>query len=187
MITNRSIPYTRLQDLLIYSNIERSTIMKVATRLKLFPCAEVIGWILPKVNVTKMIFSNTKGQVYAASNPADVAQAYKLPTPQSYLIEEWLKGLDLDILDNVRRIMVLGKHFRTRPSGQYETVHLHTPYRLIELMLNRIFGRSNGKNYKLSWVPVILFVATQGTIFNQANIVSNSLSSCITTTLGGVS
>ena len=31
------------------------------------------------------------------------------------------------------------------------------------------------------------FVATQGTIFNWANIVSNSLSSCISAALGGVS
>ena len=87
-----------------------------------------------------MIFSNTEGQGYAAYIPYYVAQAYKLPTPQSYLTEEWLKGLDLDILDNVRRMMVPRKHFCTRPSEEYETVHLCTPYRLIALMLNRIFG-----------------------------------------------
>ena len=53
-------------------------------------------------------------------------------------------------------------------------------------MLNMIFGISNGKNFKLSWVPVIFFVATEGTIFNWANIVSNSLSSCISESLRGV-
>ena len=114
--------------------------MKVAMRPEIFPCAEVIGWILPRVNVTKMILSNTEGKNYAAYSTAYVSQAYKLPTLQSYLKEEWLKGLDLDILDNVRRMMVHGNHFRTRPSEEYETAHLRTPYRLIALMLSGSFG-----------------------------------------------
>ena len=107
--------------------------------------------------------------------------------PQTYLTEGWLKDLDLDVLDNVKRMMVPENNFHTRPSGEYETANLRTPYRLIALMLNRIFGRANRKNFKLSCVPVIFFVATQGTIFNWENIVSNSLSTCICATVGGVS
>ena len=54
-------------------------------------------------------------------------------------------------------------------------------------MLNRIFGRAHGKSFKIGWVPIIFYVATQGTIFNWSNIVSNSLSACISAALGGVS
>ena len=140
MIKDSSVPDAGLEDLPIHANIERSAIMKASTQPELFPCAEVIGWILPKVDITKMILSNTEGQGYAAYSPAYVTQACKLPTPQNYLTEEWLKGLDLDVLDSVRRMMVPGKHFCTRPSGEYETAHLRTPYRLIALMLNKIFG-----------------------------------------------
>ena len=43
------------------------------------------------------------------------------------------------------------------------------------------------KVLKLGWIPIIYFVATQGTIFNWTSIVSNSLSSCISAVLGGVS
>ena len=98
-----------------------------------------------------------------------------------------MKDLNLDVLENVKRMMIPGKSFCTRPSREYETASLRTPYRLIALMLNKIFGRVNGKNFKLSWVPVIFFVATQGTIFNWENIVSNSLYLCISEALGGVS
>ena len=59
MITNRSISDTRLEDLPIYANIERSAIMKVPMRPELFACSEVIGWILPRDDVKKMILSNT--------------------------------------------------------------------------------------------------------------------------------
>ena len=97
--------------------------MKVAMQPELFPYVEVISWILSKADLTKMILSNTEGQGYAAYSLAYVAQAYKLPTPQSYLTEERLKVHDLDILDNVRRMMAPEKHFLTRPSGEYETTH----------------------------------------------------------------
>ena len=87
----------------------------------------------------------------------------------------------------VKKMMISGKKICTRPYREYETSTLHTPYRFIALMLNRIFQRENGKGFKIGWVPVIFFVTTQGTIFNWENIVSNSLSSCISATLGGVS
>ena len=161
--------------------------MKVATRPDIFPCSEVIGWILPRADVTKMILSNIEGQGYAAYSPAYVAMAYKFPTPQNYLNEGWLKDLNLDVVETVKRMMIPRKNFHTRPSGEYEVGSIHSPYRLIALMLNRIFRRANGKNFKIGWVLVMFFVATQGTIFNSENIVFNSLYAYISATLGGVS
>ena len=92
--------------------------------------------------------------------------AYHLPSPQTYLTKGWLKELGLDLVDTMKKMMILGKNFRTRPSGKYETSTLHTPCRFIALMLNIIFGNANGKIFKLGWIPVIYYVATQGTIFN---------------------
>ena len=91
------------------------------------------------------------------------------------------------MVDTVKKMMIPDRNFWTRASGEYETSTLHTPYRFITLMLNRIFGRENGRGFKIGWVPVIFFVAIQGTIFNWENIVSNSLSACISSALGGVS
>ena len=134
----------------IYANIERSAIMKVATRPELFPCLEVIGWILPRVDVKRMILTNTERQGYAAYSPAYVSMAYNLPTTQTYLTESWLKELNLDMVETVKKMMKPGKKFCTRPSGEYETSTHYTPYRFIVLMLNGIFGRANGK--KIKWV-----------------------------------
>ena len=47
LISHREVPDTGLEEESIYANIEKSSIMKVATRPELFPCSEVIGWILP--------------------------------------------------------------------------------------------------------------------------------------------
>ena len=55
MIANQNVPDVGFEELAIYANIEKSTLMKVATRPELFPCSEVIAWILPKADVTRMI------------------------------------------------------------------------------------------------------------------------------------
>ena len=114
--------------------------MKVSTRPELFPCAEVIDWILPRVDTTKMILSNINGQGFSTYILAYVAQACKLPTPQIYLTKKWMKELDLDVFNCVRKMMVHGNLFCTKPSGEYETANLRTPYQLLYLMLNQNFS-----------------------------------------------
>ena len=59
MISNQDVPDAGFKELTIYANIEKSTLMKVAMRPELFPCLEVVSWILPKADVTTMILANT--------------------------------------------------------------------------------------------------------------------------------
>ena len=79
IITRREVPDMGLEEEPIYANIERSTLMKVATRPELFPCSEVIGWILPRADVSTMILKDVNDQGYAAYSPGYVALAYHLP------------------------------------------------------------------------------------------------------------
>ena len=55
MIANQNVPNARFEELTIYANIEKSAFMKVATRPELFPCSEVIGWILPRADVVGIL------------------------------------------------------------------------------------------------------------------------------------
>ena len=81
MISNHNVPDAGFEELMIYANIEKSALMKVATRPELFPCSEVIGWILPRADVTIMILENTANQGYPTYSPAYVSMAYHLPSP----------------------------------------------------------------------------------------------------------
>ena len=58
LITRREVPDIGFEEETIYANIERSALMKISTRPELFPCSEVIGWILPRADVTTMILAN---------------------------------------------------------------------------------------------------------------------------------
>ena len=85
------MPYAGFEELTIYANIEKSALMKIATRPELFPCSEVIGWILPRADVTTMILANTAKQGYVAYNPGYVSLEYHLSPARVYLTEDWLK------------------------------------------------------------------------------------------------
>ena len=176
-----------LEEAPIYANIEKSAIMKVATSPELFPCSEVMRWILPHKNNNTMLIGNVEDQGYAAFSPGYVALAYHLPESQVFLSDDWLNSIRMDLVETLRRMMLQGKHYRYRPTSEYDTVSLRDPYRFIALMPNRIFGRAHGRLFKLEWIPIIFHVATQGTVFNWASMVSSSLSSCVTSALEGES
>ena len=120
MISNQNVPDAGFEKLTIYANIEKSALMKVATRPELFPCSKVISWILPKADVTTMILANTAKHGYAAYSPTYVSLAYHLPPAQVYLDEGWIKEINLDLVEIVKRMMIPGKNFQTKPSGEYD-------------------------------------------------------------------
>ena len=90
--------------------------MKIATRPDLFPCSEVIRWILPRADVTTMILANVDKQGYAAYRPGYVALAYHLPEAQVYLTDDWLKEIKMDLVETLKRMLMPRKNFRTRPT-----------------------------------------------------------------------
>ena len=81
LISNQNVLDAQFEELTIYANIEKSSFMKVATRPELFPCSEVIVWILPKAYVTIMILENNADQGSTVYSPAYLSMEYHLPTP----------------------------------------------------------------------------------------------------------
>ena len=88
LITHRELLDTSFEEETIYANIERSALMRVSTRPELFPCSNVIGWILPRADVKTMILENVDKQGYDAYSPGYVALAYHLPEAHVYLNED---------------------------------------------------------------------------------------------------
>ena len=111
LISHQEVPDTGFEEVTIYANIEKSALMKVATRPEIFPCSEVIGWILPRADMTTIILDNTDKQGYVAYSPSYVSLAYHLPEAQVYLIEGWMKEINLDLVETIKRMMVPGKNF----------------------------------------------------------------------------
>ena len=75
-----------------------------------------------------MILDNTEGQGYVAYSPAYVSMAYKLPTRQSYLTEGWLKDLNRDVVETIKRMMIPERIFVQGLQGsmKHQAFVLHT-------------------------------------------------------------
>ena len=79
MMVEGKVPETGLGDLVLYENILRSGITKIATRSKIFPCVEVIGWLFPKIDTVGMMINDEKGQPMASFALDFISAAYSLP------------------------------------------------------------------------------------------------------------
>ena len=91
--------------------------------------------------------------------------AYHLPEAQVFLSDDWLNNIRMDLVETLKKMLLQGKHYRYRLTGDYDTASLRAPYRFIALMLNKIFGRAHGRFFKLEWIPIIFHVATVGDNF----------------------
>ena len=117
--------------------------------------------------------SNIEGKSFASFTPAYIAKSCNLPAPEISMTDDWINSLSLDYIKFAKLMMIEGNPFQHKTSGEYDTSSLHTPYRIVALMLNIIFGRANGKFYKIGWIPLMYHVTMEGTIFNWVDIVAN--------------
>ena len=140
MIRDQNILDAGLEEIFLYQNIRNSGITKVATRLKIFPCSKVIGWILPQTNSSLKIISNIKGEAFASFTPTYITLDYKLPTAHVMMNNDWINGININPLECEKRMIMPGKKLHQKESGEYESQSLRTPFRIIALMLNFFFG-----------------------------------------------
>ena len=47
------------------------------------------------------------------------------------------------------------------------------------LLLNKIYGRADGRFYKFGWIALIYHIAMKGTVFNWADIIAKNFSTII--------
>ena len=77
-LVEMKVPEAGLEDLALYDNMLRSSITKVTTRPEIFPCVEVIRWILPRIDTTRML-NDVENKGFASIEPTFLLVAYNLP------------------------------------------------------------------------------------------------------------
>ena len=122
----------------MYENILRSGLTKIATRLDIFPCAEIIGWMLPKIDPVGMIINDEEGNLVAYFMPTFISVAYSLPEKEISVTTEWVRSLKFDYIATTKMMVAEGKTFRHKHSKEYETAHLQTPFNIITLMISKL-------------------------------------------------
>ena len=129
---------------------------------------------------------NVEEKVFSSFTLTYLSQAYNFPVSEVNLTNDWINSLTIDYIGCAKMMMTKGKSFWHRESVEHETSSLRTPYRLVALMLNRIFGKDDVRFYKIGWIPLMYHVTMEGTIFNWVDIIANNLSSCISAAFRGL-
>ena len=53
--------------------------------------------------------------------------------------------------------------------------HIRAPFKIIALLLSKLYGRANGNIYNVDWLTLMYYVAMEGTIFNWEDIATRNL------------
>ena len=128
MLVEGKVPKTGLGDLALYENILRSGITKIATRPEIFPCAEVTGWMLPKIDTVGMMINDEEGNAVGSFTPAFISAAYSLLEKEISVTTEWVKILKFDYIATTKMVVAEGKTFRHKQSGEYEDCPSSNPF-----------------------------------------------------------
>lgn len=75
-----------------YANIRRSHLHNVAARPAIFPCVEMVRWIVDHVNLDNRIVVNATGSRIASFQDRDLEECYKFVRPEVALTTDWLAG-----------------------------------------------------------------------------------------------
>ena len=102
----------------------RSGLTKIATRPKVFPCAEVIGWLFPKIYTVEMIINDEEGNPVASFTLEFISKAYCLPEVEISVTIDWVKSLNFDYTTTIKGMMTEGNTFKHKQPEEYETAHL---------------------------------------------------------------
>ena len=112
MLVERKFLEVGLEDLALYDNILRSRITKVATRPVLFPCAEFIGWIFPRIDIIGMMMNDVMNKGFSSFALAFLSATYNFPEKEVRMETEWVKSLQLNYVVTTKMMIVEKKTFR---------------------------------------------------------------------------
>ena len=87
MIKDKNVPDVGLEDL------------PLDTRPKLFPCYEAIGWILSQTDASTLVLNDTEKKAFSSFSPAYIAKTCKLSTTQVFMVNKWIKDLNMHVFD----------------------------------------------------------------------------------------
>ena len=111
-MVDKKVPEVGLGDLAQYENILRSGLTKIGARLEVFPCAEVIGWLLPKIETVGMIINDEEGNPVASFAPVFISKVYSLLEVEISVTTDWVTSLKFEYTTTLKGMMPEGKTFK---------------------------------------------------------------------------
>jgi hypothetical protein len=74
----------------VFQNIKRSSLYMVAAKKPIFPCVELLEWIIHHVDAEKCMLNNKDGECIGVFLPTEVSVYYKLKDVEVKLNKDFL-------------------------------------------------------------------------------------------------
>ena len=106
-----------------------------------------------------------------------------LPEREQTFTEEWATTHAVPITDTLRGWWEEPKKFKIKKDLEYQVAGLIKVYKLVAVMLCRMYGRPDATTFSVSWLPLMHFITIYGTRFNWSNLLIAALKTNISTVL----
>jgi hypothetical protein len=133
----------------------------VACRTLVFPCIEVLKWLIDHTDVHKCLINDENGGCVGFFLPTEVQKYYKLRDPEERLNTDFV--VKFYEFHDTSRLMASwwkeDKNFTNRSNGWYGTVNLREPYIYLMALICRLYGEKDCSKFSEAWMPLAYTVA----------------------------
>ena len=92
-----------LPDREIYLQVKSSKIHLAGAHPAIFPCPEVIDWILQKTDPKKFVIRDSEGKAFTTLKGSNTHVYYSLPEREEEFTEDWAKAHAVPVVDTIRQ------------------------------------------------------------------------------------
>lgn len=165
------------KDVDVYPNTWRLLLHIVANKLVVFPCAEMVKWIVDHANLGNTMIVNEKGKCIACFQSSSLEPYYTFTRVEVSLTPTLVE--EFGRLNNYDKVMskwwIEGKQFRSRDNVINATTNFREPYIYVVALTHWLFGEKNATNFKEDRVPLVYTIVKEGWIFNCVPILSHTM------------
>jgi hypothetical protein len=153
----------------------------VARWSPVFPCIELLKWIIDNANAQKCLINDDNGECVEVFLSSEVQSYYKLKGFEEKLSTDFL--LSFYASHDTSKIMASwwreDKKFMNRTIDWYPMANLRQPYIYLMALLYRFHGEKDFSWFSEAWMPLAFTIAISGMGFNWGAIISKQLRTCI--------
>jgi hypothetical protein len=154
----------RALDDQVFPNIQQSYLHMVERKIPIFPCIEVLKWLIDHTDTHKCLINDDSGGCVRVFVLVEVHNYYKLREPKerlnTYFVMKFYER------NNTSQVMASWwreeKNFTNQRTGWYETTKLREPYVYPMALICRLYGEKNCSRFSKAWMPLVDTVVING-------------------------
>jgi hypothetical protein len=158
----------RVLDDQVFPNIRRLYLHMVSSRTLVFPCIEVMKWLIDHTNRHKCLINDENGGCVIFFLSTEVQKYYKLRDLEEQLNMEFVVKLYEfhDTIGLMASWWKENKNFTNQSNGWYGMINLREPYIYLMALIYRLYGEKDCSKFLEAWMPLAYTVAISESSFN---------------------